>query len=112
MIPGKADKYIKKLSKSQLMQLFYSAKPPSFFEMNGEYKAETIPVGILSPAADFFTHKFFGPGRWIGKAFSPIKENLEKGYNHRNGIYAGRRRVHKSCTICFVWQTDTLDRAG
>lgn len=72
---------LKKLSKSQLMQLFYSAKPPSFLEMNGEYKAETIPVGILSPAADFFTHHFFGPGRWIGKAFSPIKENLGKGYN-------------------------------
>ncbi len=72
---------IKKLSKHQLMQLFYSAKPPSFLEMKGEYNAKTIPAGILSPAADFFTHNFFGPGRWIGKAFSPIKGNLGKGYN-------------------------------
>lgn len=72
---------IEKLSKHQLMQLFYSANPPSFLEINGEYKAKTIPAGILSPAADFFTHNFFGPGRWIGKAFSPIKGNLGKGYN-------------------------------
>jgi len=72
---------IKKLSKSQLTQLFYSAPPPSFMDIKGEYKAETIPVGILSPAADFFTHNFFGPGRWIGKAFFPIKENCGQGYN-------------------------------
>ncbi len=72
---------MKKLSKSDLMQLFYSTKPPKFSDFKGEYQAETLPVGILSPAADFYTHNFFGPGRWIGKAFLPHEKNSGKGYN-------------------------------
>ena len=46
---------IKKLDKSDVFQLFYASPPPSFKSMKGEYRAETLPVGIMSPFADFFT---------------------------------------------------------
>ncbi len=73
-IPGD----IEKLSKSEVMQLFYASPPPIFSSMKGEFRGELVPVGILSPAAYFFTHHLFGPGHWEGKAFLPEKGN---GYN-------------------------------
>ena len=72
---------IQNLSKHEIMQLFYASPPPEFASMRGEYKAKTLPVGIMAPAADFFTHHFFGPGHWEGKAFLPEKYNLGWGYN-------------------------------
>ena len=72
---------IKLLSKSEIVQLFYAASAPEFTSMNGEYKAQTLPVGIMSPVVDYFTHHFFGPGRWEGKAFFPKEKHKGWGYN-------------------------------
>lgn len=73
--------HVKKLSKVQVMQLFYAAPAPDFSRMKGEYRAQTLDVGILAPAADFFTHHLFGPGRWAGKAFFPFEPEKGRGYN-------------------------------
>ncbi len=72
---------VRKLSKADVFQLFYAAPPPTFSEMKGEYSAVTLDVGILAFAADFFTHHFFGPGYWEGKAFYPFEEEQGWGYN-------------------------------
>ena len=73
--------HLEKLSKAQLMQLFLAAPAPDFSRMKGEYRARTMDVGILAPAADFYTHHLFGPGRWIGKAFFPFEPDKGWGYN-------------------------------
>ncbi len=74
-------KDIEALSKSEMMQLFYSATAPDFADMKGEYKAKTLRVGIMAPAADFYTHHFFGSGHWEGKAFFPFQKDKGWGYN-------------------------------
>jgi hypothetical protein len=82
---------IEKLDKAALFQLFYAAPAPLHEEMNGEYSAKTIPVGVLAASADFYTHNFFGPGRWTGKAFIPSEKNKGWGYN----IFSGRDKDGK-----------------
>jgi len=72
---------IEKLSKSEVMQLFYAAPAPAFGTMKGEYKAKTISVGVMAASADYFTHHFFGPGHWEGKAFFPFEKDKGWGYN-------------------------------
>ena len=72
---------VERLSKSEIMQLFYAADAPVFSSIKGEYQAKTLAVGIMSPAANFFTHNFFGPGHWEGKAFSSFAANKGWGYN-------------------------------
>ncbi len=98
---------IKKLDKSDVFQLFYASPPPSFKSMKGEYRAETLPVGIMSPFADFFTHHFFGPGHWEGKAFFPFKEKEGWGYNlFKNGNKEELVRTRKMRTYV---GTSTID---
>lgn len=81
---------IERLSKSEAMQLFLAAEAPDLQAMKGEYRAKTLSVGIMAGAADFFTHHFFGPGRWQGKAFYPLDQQKGKGYN----IFTnGRKRM-------------------
>lgn len=72
---------IRELSKADVFQLFYAAPAPAFGEMKGEYRAQTLPVGIMAFSADYFTHHFFGPGRWLGKAFYPFEKDAGRGYN-------------------------------
>jgi len=72
---------IQSLSKAEVFQLFYAAPAPAFGEMKGEYKAKTLAVGIMAFAADYFTHHFFGPGKWLGKAFFPFEKEKGWGYN-------------------------------
>ncbi|MCK7466717.1 MAG: hypothetical protein MZU91_00265 [Desulfosudis oleivorans] len=54
------------------MQLFHAAPAPDFASMNGEYRAELLALGVLAPGAAYYTHHFFGPGHWDGKAFFPL----------------------------------------
>lgn len=70
-----------RLSKAQLMQLFYAAPAPRSDDLDGEYEARLISVGVLAGVNAVYTRKFFGPGRWIGKAFKPLKNSAESGYN-------------------------------
>ena len=72
---------IRKLNKAEIFQLYYAASAPSFQEFKGEFAAVTVDVGILASGAAYFTHHFFGPGRWEGKAFNPTGENRGYGYN-------------------------------
>ncbi len=72
---------IKKLSKADVFQLYYAASAPSFQDFNGEYIAATVDVGIMATSAGYYTHHFFGPGRWEGKAFYPFEKNKGYGYN-------------------------------
>jgi hypothetical protein len=74
-------KDIEKLDKAALFQLYYAAPAPKHSDVNGEYSAKTLPVGILATSADFYTHNFFGPGRWAGKAFFPFEQDKGSGYN-------------------------------
>ena len=72
---------IKKLGKAEVFQLYYAATAPSFQDFNGEYTAATLDVGIMATSAEYYTHHFFGPGRWEGKAFYPFEKNKGYGYN-------------------------------
>ena len=72
---------IKKLNKAQIVQLFHQAEAPEFSSMKGEYQAMLLDAGIFAFAANFYTHKVFGPGRWEGKAFFPFTANSGWGYN-------------------------------
>jgi len=80
--PEKATvKDIEKLDKAALFQLFYAASAPKYAAVKGEYRAKTLPVGVLAASAEFYTHHFFGPGRWVGKAFFPFEKDKGSGYN-------------------------------
>jgi hypothetical protein len=72
---------IKKLSKAEVFQLYYAASAPSFEDFKGEYTAATVDVGIMATSAGYYTHHFFGPGHWEGKAFYPFEKNKGYGYN-------------------------------
>ncbi len=84
---------VRKLSRARVMQLFYAAKAPDYGEMNGEYKAVTTGVGVLTPAGDIFINHFFGPGRWLGKAFSP-KDGY--GYNLFSAARGGKESLRRA----------------
>lgn len=72
---------IKKLSKADVFQLYYAASVPSFQDFKGEYAAATVDVGIMATSAGYYTHHFFGPGHWEGKAFYPLEKDKGYGYN-------------------------------
>jgi hypothetical protein len=69
---------ITRLSRAEVMQLFYAAPAPRYDEMKGEYLALMPGSGILGPASKLYVAYLFGPGKWEGKAFSPAEGS---GYN-------------------------------
>jgi hypothetical protein len=85
-------KDIQKLSKAEVFQLFYASPAPSLSDLKGEYKAFTLPLGILATPTDFYTHHFFGPGRWEGKAFATLEKDKAWGYN----IFAAKDKDGKT----------------
>jgi len=70
-----------RLSRSEVLRLFHAAAAPELEALAGEYSAVILPVGLFAPLASFFTHTFFGPGRWHGKAFKPRGRDRGDGYN-------------------------------
>jgi hypothetical protein len=72
---------IEKLSKSEVMQLFYAAPAPPFTSVKGEYKAKILPLGIMGPIAPLYSKYLLGPGDWKGKAFFPFEKDRGWGYN-------------------------------
>ncbi len=92
---GKATpEQIRKLSKPQIMQLFYAASTPKIARIEGEYKAEQLEVGIGATMAKIYTDHFLGDGRWIGKAFSG-----RRGYGYNLFAYHdknGKENIHRS----------------
>ncbi|MBU2515418.1 hypothetical protein KJ966_29225 [bacterium] len=88
---------LESLSKSEIMQLFYSAPAPEFKSMKGEYKAGLLPVGIMATATGYYTHNLFGPGHWEGKAFFPFQEDRGWGYNiFSSNDGAGNTVLHRT----------------
>ncbi len=70
--PARADLLdLRRLSKAELMQLFYASPPPDYKTMGGRFEARLLSVGVMAPATAVFTHNFFGPGHWVGKSFQP-----------------------------------------
>ena len=84
-------KGVEKLSKPEVMQLFYAAPAPEFVSMNGEYRAKLLTVGVMAFATKLFTHNLFGPGHWEGKAFFPFEKDKGWGYNLFALIDEGRK---------------------
>ena len=81
------------LRKSDIMQLFFAASAPDFKELSGEYQAGTVPVGVMAFSADIFLNRFFGSGKWLGKAFNPRDDKTGSGYNvfrNRKGRNLGK----------------------
>ena len=95
---------IQHLPKSEVMQLFHAATPPSITDLQGEYRAANLAVGIMAPAAEFYTQHFFGPGRWLGKGFMTAAARKGMGYNvfkeaGDSGIVRRTRRMQTSVAI-------------
>jgi hypothetical protein len=72
---------LSRLSWKAVLRLFHAAPAPRLEDLEGEYRAVILPVGVFAPLAAFFTHTFFGPGRWQGKGFKPRGQNHGEGYN-------------------------------
>ena len=72
---------LQKLSKSEVMQLFYAADTPEFTGTKGEYRAKMLSIGILSFIGDYYAHHLMGPGHWEAKAFFPFEKDKGWGYN-------------------------------
>jgi len=99
-------KDIEKLSKSEVMQLFYAADAPSFETIKGEYKGQLINVGILALPSDYLTHHFFCPPQWVGKAFFPFEKDKGWGYNVCSGEGNKIIRMRKMDTYMGVSNMD------
>ena len=97
---------IQKLNKAQVMQLFYAAPAPDFAGMNGEYRAQLLPLGVLAPSAGYYTHHFFGPGHWDGKAFFPFEKNKGWGYN----IFSKNAKVARTRKFNSYMGPSTIDK--
>jgi hypothetical protein len=87
---------IQKLTKPEVMQLFYASPAPDFAGMKGEYRAALLPLGVLAPSASYYTHHFFGPGHWEGKGFFPFEKDRGWGYNlfSENGKIIRARKMN------------------
>ncbi|CAM9651955.1 unnamed protein product [Discosporangium mesarthrocarpum] len=76
---------IKRLDKAGFMQLFYASPCPEMGDLDGEYLAQTLPMGVLHPVASVITNRVWGPGLWKGKA---VRLGNPEGYN----IFERRRK--------------------
>lgn len=72
---------LERLNWRGLLRLFHAASAPRLEALQGEYRAAILPAGVFAPLASFFTHTFFGPGRWQGKAFRSHGVDRGEGYN-------------------------------
>jgi hypothetical protein len=102
---------IEKLSKSDVMQLFYAASPPEFSKVNGEYKAKILQLGVMGPIAPFYTKYLLGPGDWKGKAFYPFEKNGGWGYNLWEIKKNGQPKIIRTLKMkTFIWKSRLDDR--
>ena len=84
------------LSKARFKQLYHAAACPMMDELTGEYQAMNLPRGIMAAGVDFYTDHFFGPGKWIGKAFTPGESGQGWGYNLFLNSFSGRVTVSRT----------------
>ncbi len=84
---------VEKLSRAQVVQLYYAAQAPLYEEMNGEYRATNVGGGVLTPAGNIYLRFFFGPGKWEGKGFSS-KDGY--GYNLFSSTKDGKHTISRA----------------
>jgi len=71
-----------RLTKAQIMQVFFGAEIPNLQSLEGEFRAKLLSKGVLAAGTAVYTHKFFGPGKWLGKGFIELSAaNQGRGYN-------------------------------
>ncbi|CAM9356812.1 unnamed protein product [Ectocarpus sp. 4 AP-2014] len=70
--------HVARLGKAGFMQLFYASQCPATGDLDGEYRARTLNMGVLHPITSIITHRIWGPGRWLGKG---IRTGSREGYN-------------------------------
>ncbi|CAB1113092.1 unnamed protein product [Ectocarpus sp. CCAP 1310/34] len=70
--------HVARLGKAGFMQLFYASQCPVTGDLDGEYRARTLNMGVLHPITAIITHRIWGPGRWLGKG---IRTGSREGYN-------------------------------
>ncbi|CAM9648801.1 unnamed protein product [Ectocarpus fasciculatus] len=70
--------HVARLGKAGFMQLFYASQCPATGDLDGEYRARTLNMGVLHPITAVITHRIWGPGRWLGKG---IRAGGREGYN-------------------------------
>ncbi|CAM9859835.1 unnamed protein product [Ectocarpus sp. 8 AP-2014] len=70
--------HVARLGKAGFMQLFYASQCPATGDLDGEYRARTLNMGVLHPITAIITHRIWGPGRWLGKG---IRTGSREGYN-------------------------------
>ena len=102
---------IEKLSKSEVMQLYHAAAVPAMPDLTGEFQAKNLSVGIMAPAAEFYTHHFFGPGRWMGKGFTAQDALSGFGYN-LFGKPGGDGTVIRTCRMKTSISASVFDEKG
>ncbi|MDI6797985.1 MAG: hypothetical protein QMD09_13630 [Desulfatibacillaceae bacterium] len=72
---------LEKLNRRQSFALFLAAQAPDFFSLKGEYRAVLLGKDPLTWISSLYINNFFGPGRWIGKAFFATSKMQGRGYN-------------------------------
>ncbi|MEQ9367109.1 MAG: hypothetical protein RIF32_22940 [Leptospirales bacterium] len=80
--------HVRRLSKADLMQLFYALDAPEPGELDGEYDAVLIDVGVLSAGSAWYTHHIFGDGRWLGKGFRAARNGRASPSKAQNSVTA------------------------
>ncbi len=91
-----SDKDIERLSKADIMQLFYASKPPDIAELQGEYKTRMLHAGIYGKTDDLYVNFLMGPGKWTGDAFLPLTEKSGHGYNLFRRKENGKEQLNRT----------------
>ncbi len=74
-------KWLRESDRLNLRRLFHTLPPPRIDSLDGEYDAELLSQG--GPILRVVTSGLFGMhGRWLGKAFRPVGEDVGEGYNY------------------------------
>jgi hypothetical protein len=69
------------LDHRRVLQVFRASACPSMAELDGEYRGISHPAGPWAGPARLFLEHWFGPGRWVGKAFQARSATCGHGYN-------------------------------
>lgn len=101
---------LKALSFSNIIRLFKLAYVPDFLSLKGEYRAVLLEKGPFRKLASFYTHKVFGPGEWIGKAFYPLLKTSGIGYNIFSKKYGdGKEKIFRAIRMNTYVDISNLD---
>ncbi len=84
---------LRRLDKGELYALFGLLPAPGG-DIEGEWQARLLDGGVMTTMSTFYTHRVFGPGRWLGKGLFKDGEAGE-GYNLFAGDGESLRRIRR-----------------